>query len=122
MSGSKLSTKNTDLSNPYDSENLKTVVNDLLQEAKSQGASAAEAGLSVESGLSVTVRMGDVETIEHNRDKALGVTVFFGQRKGSASTSDFSPKAIKETVKAACDIARYTEDDPYAGLPDEKLM
>jgi PmbA protein len=122
MSGSKLSTKNTDLSNPYDSENLKTVVNDLLQEAKSQGASAAEAGLSVESGLSVTVRMGDVETIEHNRDKGLGVTVFFGQRKGSASTSDFSLKAIKETVKAACDIARYTEDDSYAGLPDEKLM
>jgi len=115
-------TKNSDLSNPYDSEYLKTVVNDLLKEAKSQGASAAEAGLNVESGLSVTVRMGDVETIEHNRDKGLGVTVYFGQRKGSASTSDFSLKAIKETVKAACDIARYTEDDPYAGLPDENLM
>ena len=122
MPGSKLSATNSDSSNPFDSENLKTVVNDLLQEATSQGASAAEAGLSVESGLSVTVRMGDVETIEHNRDKGLGITVYFGQRKGSASTSDFSPKAIKETVKAACDIARYTEDDPYAGLPDENLM
>lgn len=107
---------------PYDSAMLKTVVNDLLQEAKSQGASAAEAGLSVESGLSVTVRMGEVETIEHNRDKGLGITVYFGQRKGSASTSDFSLKAVKETVKAACDIARFTEDDPYAGLPDESLL
>lgn len=114
--------KNTGSSNPYDSDKLKTVVNDLLQEATAQGASAAEAGLNVESGLSVTVRMGDVETIEHNRDKALGITVYFGNRKGSASTSDFSLKAVKETVKAACDIARYTEDDPYAGLPDEKLM
>ena len=122
MSSSNLSSKKSDSSNPFDSENLKSVVNDLLQEAKSQGASAAEAGLSVESGLSVTVRMGDVETIEHNRDKGLGITVYFGQRKGSASTSDFSLKAIKETVKAASDIARYTENDPYAGLPDENLM
>ena len=104
---------------PYDSEKLKSVVNDLLQEATAQGASAAEAGLSVESGLSVTVRMGEVETIEHNRDKGLGITVYFGHRKGSASTSDFSLKAIKETVKAACDIARYTEDDPFSGLPDK---
>ncbi|MFK5913281.1 MAG: metalloprotease PmbA [Woeseiaceae bacterium] len=113
---------NLDSSNPYDSEKLKSIVDDLLKESKSQGASAAEAGLSVESGLSVTVRMGDVETIEFNRDKALGITVFFGNRKGTASTSDFSLKAVKETVKAACDIARYTEDDPYSGLPDENLM
>lgn len=122
MSNLISSSKNTISSTPYDSEKLKTVVNDLLDEAKSQGASAAEAGLSVESGLSVTVRMGEVETIEHNRDKALAVTVFFGNRKGSASTSDFSLKAVQETVKAACDIARYTEDDPYAGLPDEELL
>lgn len=114
--------KNQNLSDPYDSESLKAVVDNLLQEAKSQGASASEAGLSVESGLSVTVRMGEVETVEHNRDKALGITVFFGQSKGSASTSDFSPNAVRETVKAACDIARYTEDDPYAGLPDKELM
>ena len=114
--------KNVDSSNPFDSEKLKTIVDDLLKESTSQGASAAEAGLSVESGLSVTVRMGEVETIEHNRDKGLGITVYFGDRKGSASTSDFSQKAIKETVKAACDIARYTESDPYAGLPDEKLL
>ena len=116
------SLKKQNSSDPYDSEKLKTIVDDLLKEATRQGASAAEAGLSVESGLSVTVRMGDVETIEHNRDKGLGITVYFGHRKGSASTSDFSLKAVKETVKAACDIARYTEDDSYAGLPDEKLM
>lgn len=122
MSSQNSSSKNIDASNAFDSENLKSVVNDLLKEATSQGASAAEAGLSVESGLSVTVRMGETETMEHNRDKALGITVYFGQRKGSASTSDFSPQAIKDTVKAASDIARYTEDDPYAGLPDENLM
>jgi len=94
----------------------------LLEEAKSLGASAAEAGLSVESGLSVSVRMGEVETIEHNRDKGLAITVYFDKRKGSASTSDFSVQAVKSTVKAACDIARFTEADSYAGLPDEKLM
>jgi len=116
------SLKTTGSSDPYDSEKLKNIVSDLLQEATARGASAAEAGLSVESGLAVTVRMGNVETIEHNRDKGLGITVYFGNRKGSASTSDFSLKAVKETVKAACDIARYTEDDPYAGLPDEKMM
>ena len=75
------SLKDAGSSNPYDSDVLKTVVNDLLQEAKSKGASAAEAGLSVESGLSVTVRMGEVETIEHNRDKGLAITVYFGNRK-----------------------------------------
>jgi len=122
MPSSNSTVKKTDPSNPFDSDKLTTIVDDLLKEATSQGASAAEAGLSVESGLSVTVRMGEVETVEHNRDKAIGITVYFGQRKGTASTSDFSMKAVKETVKAACDIARYTEDDPYAGLPDEQLM
>lgn len=121
MANPGTNSKNRD-SDPYNENQLKTLVEDLLKEAKSLGASAAEAGLSVESGLSVSVRMGEVETIEHNRDKGLGVTVFFGNRKGSASTSDFSMQAVKSTVKAACDIARFTEDDAYAGLPDEKLM
>ena len=105
------SLKTTDSSDPYDSEKLKIIVNDLLQEATTQGASAAEAGLSVESGLSVTVRMGDVETIEHNRDKGLGITVYFGQRKGTASTSDLSAPALRDAVRAACDIAKYTSED-----------
>lgn len=105
-----------------DQDRLKNVVDELLNEARKQGASSAEAGLSEESGLSVTVRMGEVETVEHNRDKGLAITVFFGQRKGSASTSDFSSQAIKDTVQAACDIARFTENDQYAGLPEKELM
>lgn len=121
-SGLRSKTANSSGNQQLDAATLKSVVNDLLQEAKSLGASAAEAGLSVESGLSVTVRMGEVETIEHNRDKGLGITVFFGQKKGSSSTSDFSAKAIKECVKAACDIARFTEADSYAGLPDAAML
>jgi PmbA protein len=101
---------------------LKNTVQDLLNEATKQGATAAEAGLSQEKGLSVTVRLGDVETIEHHCDQGLGVTVYFGQRKGSASTTDLSPASIKETVSAACSIARYTSEDEYSGLPDKDLM
>ncbi|MGR9085946.1 MAG: metalloprotease PmbA [Gammaproteobacteria bacterium] len=97
---------------------FKTIVQSLLDEARRQGASAAEAGLSQETGLSVTARMGEVETIEHHCDQGLGVTVYFGQRKGSANTTDWSPYSIRETVSAACSIARYTSEDQYAGLPD----
>ena len=105
-----------------DIERLKTIVQTLLDEAKQQGATAAEAGLSQENGLSVTARMGEVETIEHHCDQGLGITVYFGQRKGSASTTDLSPDAIKETVGAACSIARYTSEDEFAGLPDQALL
>ncbi|WP_394754228.1 metalloprotease PmbA [Crenothrix sp.] len=101
---------------------LKNIVQDLLDEAKKQGASAAEAGLSQETGLSVNARLGDVETIEHHCDQGLGITVFFGQRKGSASTSNLSPESIKETVRAACSIARYTSEDEYAGLPEKAML
>ncbi len=101
---------------------LKNTVQDLLDEAKKQGASAAEAGLSQENGLSVSARLGDVETIEHHCDQGLGITVYFGQRKGSASTTDLSPDSIKETVSAACSIARYTSEDEYAGLPEKELL
>src|SRR3569623_1044358 len=78
---------------------LEAVVAAILDAAARQGASAAEAGVSAESGLAVTVRLGEVETVEHNRDKGLGVTVYFGQRKGSASTSDYSPQVFEETVR-----------------------
>lgn len=97
---------------------LKGLVQDLLDEAKSQGANAAEAGLTQENGLSVTARLGEVETIEYHCDQGLGITVYFGQRKGSANTTDLSPISIKETVAAACSIARYTSADDYAGLPE----
>ncbi len=106
----------------FDSAQLAQIVDEMITEARRLGASAAEAGVSIEAGLSVNVRLGEVETIEHNRDKGLGITVYFGQRKGSASTSDFSPQAIRESVKAACDIARYTEADKYAGLADAEQM
>jgi PmbA protein len=105
-----------------DIERLKTIVQTLLHEAKQQGATAAEAGLSQENGLSVTARMGEVETIEHHCDQGLGITVYFDQRKGSASTTDLSPDAIKETVSAACSIARYTSEDEFSGLPDKALL
>ncbi|RMD70152.1 MAG: metalloprotease PmbA [Gammaproteobacteria bacterium] len=105
-----------------DEATLRERVEALLKDAKRQGATMAEAGLSVESGLSVTVRLGEVETIEYHRDKGLGVTVYMGKRKGSASTTDFSPAAIRETVKAACAIARHAEEDPCAGLPDPDLL
>ncbi|MEJ2395669.1 MAG: metalloprotease PmbA [Candidatus Thiodiazotropha sp.] len=101
---------------------LEQLVDDLLSEARQQGATAAEAGVSSDAGLSLTVRMGAPETIEHTRDNGLGVTVYFGQRKGSASTSDLSPQAVKETVKAACNFAKYTSEDPCSGLADAELM
>lgn len=93
-----------------------------LQQAKKQGASAAEVGVSKSQGLSVSVRQGDVETLEYNNDTGLGVTVYFGQSKASASTSDLRPEAIADAVKAASGIAKHTQADEYAGLADAELM
>ncbi len=110
------------MQNQDEIKRLKDVVQQLLNEAKQQGASAAEAAFSVDNGLSVSARMGDVETIEYHCDQGIGVTVYFGQQKGSASTNDVSPDSLKETVKAACSIARYASADDYAGLPDPVLL
>ena len=101
---------------------LQGIVEDLLREAERQGAAAAEAGISIDQGLSVTARLGDVETIEHHRDQGLGVTVYFDHCKGSASTTDLNARAIEETVGAACGIARHASDDAFAGLPDPALL
>ena len=101
---------------------LKQVVDDLLQEAHRQGADNAEAGVSVQTGLSVTVRLGEIETIEHTSDNGLAVTVYFDRRKGSANTTDLRPEAIRESVAAACRIAKHTSEDPAAGLADPELM
>ncbi|MCU0937326.1 MAG: metalloprotease PmbA [Gammaproteobacteria bacterium] len=101
---------------------LSSQVREVLEEARRRGASAAEAGVATGSGFSVTVRLGEVETVEHDRDRGLGVTVYFGQRKGSASTADLSPRALRETVEAACSIARYTSEDPCHGLADPDLL
>ena len=101
---------------------LEDLVRDALAEAKRLGASAAEAGVGASTGLGVNVRLGEVETIEHTRDRALAVSVYFGQRKGSASTTDFTPAAVRETVAAACGIARHTSEDQCHGLADAELM
>jgi PmbA protein len=101
---------------------LETLAEDALARARKGGASAAEVGASLAGGLSVTVRKGEVETLEHQRDRGFSVTVYFGQRKGSASTSDLAPQAIQETVDKACTIARYTAEDACAGLPDREAM
>ena len=101
---------------------LKQISEDALNVAKQAGASAAEVDVSFGTGQTVSVRKGETENIEYNRDKGISVTVFFGDKKGYASTSDFSPQAIKDTVKAACNIAKFTAEDPFCGLADASLM
>ena len=93
-----------------------------LKAAHKLGASDAAAEVSEACGLSVSVRNGALENVERNRDKGLSVTVYCGQRRGNASTSDFSDAAIKQTVRAAYDIARFTAEDPFASLPDAADM
>ena len=106
----------------YPFATLQQIARDVLQEAAARGATASEVDVSEGFGQSVTVRCGEVETIEYNRDKGVGVTVYCGQRKGYASTSDFSPTALRETVRAALDIARFTAEDNCAGLPEAEML
>ncbi|MGB8856983.1 MAG: DNA gyrase modulator, partial [Burkholderiales bacterium] len=101
---------------------LRQIALDILRHAREQGASAAEAEVNQGFGQNVSVRMGEIETIEYNRDKGLGVTVYFGKKRGNASTSDFSSRAIEDTVKAACTIAKFTAADEFSGLPEETLQ
>jgi len=106
----------------YDQSQLRRIVADVLEYARGQGASACEADVSERFGQTVTVRRGEVETIEYNRDKSLGVSVYLGQRRGHASTSDFSPQAMRATADAALSIAKFTANDDYAGLADAELL
>ena len=99
-------------------EQFATLVDDVLRMAREIGASDAAVEVSEGMGLSVSVRKGEVENVERNRDKGVGVTVYLGQRRGDASTSDFSAAALAQTVRAAFDIAHFTAEDPAAGLPD----
>ncbi|MBT3752814.1 MAG: metalloprotease PmbA [Thiotrichales bacterium] len=110
------------MSNSREQQMLEELTQQMLDEAKVQGATAAEAASSIESGYSTSVRMGEIDTIEHHKDNGMGISVYFGKRKGSASTSDFSAASVKEAVRAACDIARYTEEDEYAGLADPENL
>ena len=101
---------------------LQACVELALKEARQLGASEAEVGVSVDTGLSVTARMRDVETLEYHRDRGMGITVYRGKRKGSASTGDLSARAIAETVAKAYSIAGFTAEDPCAGLPDADTL
>ena len=103
-------------------DSLREIIALAIDTAGRRGASASEAALNRTAGLSVNVRLGEVETIEHTRDDSLSVTVYFGRRKGSASSTDFTAAAVRETVDAACRIARYTAQDGFAGLADADRM
>jgi PmbA protein len=103
-------------------EKLRQIAKDVLDHAATRGASAAEAEVSEGFGQTVTVRRDEVETIEHNRDKGIGVTVYIGKQRGHASTTDFTSQAIRDTVDAALSIARFTASDDCAGLADEDVL
>ncbi len=106
----------------YSAEQLRELTADILAQAKAQGATACEAEVSEGFGQSVTVREGEVETIEYNRDKGIGVTVYVGKKRGHASTSDMTPQAVRDTVKAALSIASYTASDDFSGLAEADLL
>jgi PmbA protein len=105
-----------------DLDRLSQLAEDVIHRARAAGASQAEVAASIDSGLSVNVRLGEVETVEHTRDRGFGLTVYFGKRKGSASTADLNPDSIQATLDQACAIARFTEEDPDSGLADPARM
>lgn len=105
-----------------DLDRLAQIAQDVVARARRSGASAADAAASIDTGLAVGVRLGEVETVERTRDRAVSVTVYFGQRKGSATTADLDPASIGQTVEHACAIARHTEPDPANGLADPALL
>lgn len=106
----------------HSADALRNIAQDMLDYAKQRGATAAATEVSVGFGQAVTVRNGEVETIEYNRDKGLGITVYIGQKRGNASSSDFSPQAVRDTVDAALSIASYTAIDDCSGLPDADML
>ncbi len=101
---------------------LQGVVASALEEARRLGATQAEVDANLQQGLTVNVRLGEVDTVEYQRDRGLGVTVYIGHRKGSASTADLAPAAVSATVAKACTIARYTAEDPYSGLAEPETL
>jgi len=105
-----------------DQRALEDIVGLVLHEARKCGADQAEAAASHDIGLSVTARLGDVENLEYTNDRGVGITIYMGSRKGSASTSDFNPEALREAVSKACSFAKYTAPDKYSGLADKELM
>ena len=106
----------------YTHDQFQQIAEDVLRYARQKGASSAAVGISEGNGLSVSVRKGEIETIEKNQDKGIGVTVFIGKKRGNATTSDFSEQSLKQTVDAACNIASFTSEDEAAGLPDADML
>jgi PmbA protein len=106
----------------YSQDQLKQLARDVLGFAREQGASDASVEISEGGGLSVSVRKGKIETIEQNKDKGIGVTIYCGKRRGHASTSDFSQESLRASVEAAYNIARFTAEDDCAGLPEADLL
>ncbi|GAB2806820.1 metalloprotease PmbA [Dyella kyungheensis] len=117
----QLSTTAQDRSND-ELDRLAQLAEDVIRRARAAGASQAEVAASIDTGLNVNVRLGEVETVEHTRDRGFGLTVYFGQRKGSASTADLNADSIQATLEQACAIARFTEEDPASGLADASRM
>jgi len=117
----QLSTAAQDRSND-ELDRLAQLAEDVIRRARAAGASQAEVAASIDTGLNVNVRLGEVETVEHTRDRGFGLTVYFGQRKGSASTADLNADSIQATLEQACAIARFTEEDPASGLADASRM
>lgn len=103
-------------------DRLSQLSEDVLRRCRAKGASEVDVGIGVDVGLSVSVRLGEIESIEHNRDRGLSLTVYFGKRKGSASTADLHPDSIEKTIEHACAIAKHTEEDSCNGLADQDLL
>jgi PmbA protein len=101
---------------------LQDIAEDVVRRCRAKGASQADVAASIDEGLSVNVRLGEVETVERTRDRGVSVSVYFGHRKGSANTADLDPKSIERTIEHACAIARHTEEDPANGLADAALL
>ena len=115
-------TRSTEHPHEQDLDSLRELAALAIDTARRKGASASEAALSRSAGLDVNVRLAEVETIEHTRDNSFGVTVYFGNSKGSASSTDLGAPAVRETVEAACRIARHTAQDEFSGLADPERM
>jgi len=98
------------------------IITDILQGAKQSGMDAVEAAIAISVGLSASVRLGETDSVEFSRSKVLALTVYWGKKKGSASTTDIQPAAIQAALKAAIHIAEYTEDDPFSGLADKEML
>jgi PmbA protein len=105
-----------------DLDRLAELAEETIRRARAAGASQAEVSASIDVGLNVNVRLGEVEAVERTRDRGFSLTVYFGGRKGSASTADLNPDSIQATIDQACAIARFTEEDPASGLADAERM